>query len=111
MKKSYFGVRTTPRTLVNRTLTTSAQQKFRNPFNGDADRVYQSLGDKILFASESGESLGMEVSPVYNGNDSDDIDVMTDFHHDIFDIAEKYGKMVDTPSSPSNKDVDVEMID
>lgn len=67
-------------------LASADARNFYNPKN----EPYQSIGERIRSAVEYGSDLGSPAVVQYDSNDSEDIDVLTDPNHDIFDIAESF---------------------
>ena len=76
-------------------LASADARNFYNPNN----EPYQSLGERIRSAVEYGSDLGSPAVVQYDPDDSDDIDVLTDPNHDIFDIAESFQQDL-TPATP-----------
>lgn len=54
---------------------------------------YDSLEDKLRRKLETGEDTGLQVVPVYDDETSNDVNVLSSFHHDILDIAEEFGSI------------------
>ena len=76
-------------------LASADARNFYNPNN----EPYQSLGERIRSAVEYGSDLGSPAVVQYDSDDSDDVDVLTDPNHDIFDIAESFQQNL-TPATP-----------
>lgn len=76
---------------------------IRNPFDlkgkfGKDD--YLSFGQKAKLALEQGADLGLTITPEFDNDDmGDNVDVLSSFHHDAFDIANEFGKSPDTDVS------------
>lgn len=103
MKKfNYCGTNVSPRTQSSNHLSDSALERLRNPFNQD-DREYMSLEDRIRLAMESGADIGARCNPVYDGNDTNDLNILASFKHDVMDIAEHFGVMVDAGAPPQSE--------
>lgn len=89
----YCGVKNSPRTPLN-------SSKFHNHNPLGSDRTYESLGDKIFRMIETGEDIGEKINPMYDGNETDDLDVTKSFRHDPMDIAEEFGKLPEQTPAP-----------
>lgn len=84
----------------------SSFTSFRNPLNPD-EMEYQSLGTKIRVSQENGDVLGIEISPQFDPDDTDDVDVNTVSNVDAFDIYEMSGDFeADNPIPSDNKNSD-----
>lgn len=72
-----------------------------NPLNVD-ELPAVSMQDRIKLAFDLGVDTGSRISPVFDEEDNDSIDITTDFHHDQFSIAERFGVGIDNqPASTS----------
>lgn len=55
---------------------------------------YLTIGERSLMALERGVDIGATIVPEYDSDsDSFEMDINCDWHHDAFDIAEKFGRM------------------
>ena len=75
----------------------TVSDELRNPMNPKG-LTYVSLEDKIRLAQETGEDVSVKVAPAFDEDDVNQIDVLGSYNHDIIDIAELYGTMIDQPA-------------
>lgn len=68
--------------------------------------VFNTIGDKIHRALLYGEDIGLSMSVDYDDENATEVDVTTSPNHDFFDIAEKFGVMVDEQTTPVPKDTE-----
>lgn len=93
MRKGYFGIVVRPNSIGNKSV--------KNRFSKD-DTLGTTLGDKIRSAQKYGANLGTSV-PVSYDDPNDEVkgvDVLASPNHDLFDIAEEFGRLVDSSSAP-----------